>query len=209
MTSISRKKIETRGETVSAAAGSAALPSGAPLAEPASVADGQPVPPATHPAKMDPDALVMELEREFVLLSRLLVAIRSKYRYQLERAHYVILILLEDKGPLPIGAIAQNLLLDNSTASRQIAAMERMGLAERADDPQDQRRAIVRSTDKGRELMADMRVRRIGDTEFIISDWAEEDRECFTRLLKTFNRTLIRKLSGKEPQWTPEEREAP
>lgn len=74
------------------------------------------------------------------------------------------LILLEVRGALPVSDIASALGIARPSASVVVEQLVQMGLARRADDDTDRRRALVRLTQEGTELIA--RLHR-GDERFI------------------------------------------
>ena len=76
------------------------------------------------PAKASIDIL----ERELGQLARVLEAMQRKRNYPLDRAQYVLLRVLETQWPTSTAALAELLLLDDSTVTRQIAAMEAAGI---------------------------------------------------------------------------------
>src|SRR5699024_12811306 len=76
-------------------------------------------------------ASVQALEHEFAFLVRRLEAVRLKFDFGLERAHYLLLLLLEERNEQSIGCLAERVNLDASTVTRQIAAMQRCGLVEK------------------------------------------------------------------------------
>jgi DNA-binding MarR family transcriptional regulator len=140
------------------------------------------------------DPTIFKLERELTRLSRLLIAAKSKLRYKLERAHYAILSMLEDSGPQPIGKIAHFLLLDNSTATRQVTAMENLGLVKRFAHPTDQRSRIIGITPRGRSLMQEMQAIRNNHLSTWLSDWSSKELRDFASLLHAYNEVLVDRL---------------
>jgi DNA-binding MarR family transcriptional regulator len=142
----------------------------------------------------DADATVFRLEREVTRLSRLLIAAKSRRRYKLERAHYAILCMLEDGGPQPIGKIAHFLLLDNSTATRQVAAMEKLGLVKRLAHPTDQRSSIIDMTPYGRSQMQEMQAIRHNQVSSWLAGWSGKELREFARLLHAYNEVIVERL---------------
>jgi DNA-binding MarR family transcriptional regulator len=140
------------------------------------------------------DPTFFGLERELTRLSRLLIAAKARLRYKLERAHYAILCMLEDNGPQPIGKIAHFLLLDNSTATRQVSAMEKLGLVKRLAHPTDLRSRIIDITPRGRSLMLEMRAIRMDHLMEWLASWSGKDRQEFARLLHTYNEVVVDRL---------------
>ena len=112
----------------------------------------------------------------------------------LERSAYGILCKLSDEGPQRLGALATAFGLDPSTITRQVQALEEIGLAARTTDPSDRRASILDLTDTGREVLDTTRTRRRSKLQRALSDWPESDLTDFGRLLKEFNASLDRIL---------------
>ena len=112
----------------------------------------------------------------------------------LERSAYGIMCKLADEGPQRLGALATAFGLDPSTITRQVQALEEIGLAARTTDPSDRRASILDLTDTGREVLDTTRTRRRSKLQRALSDWPESDRTDFGRLLKEFNASLDRIL---------------
>ena len=112
----------------------------------------------------------------------------------LERSAYGIMCKLADEGPQRLGALATAFGLDPSTITRQVQALEEIGLAARKTDPSDRRASILDLTDTGREVLDSTRTRRRTKLQRALSDWPESDLTDFGRLLKEFNASLDRIL---------------
>ena len=65
------------------------------------------------------------------------------------------------RGPLPIGVLAAAEQVRPPTMTRLVAGMERLGLVERARDPDDGRVQVIRATAKGRAVLLAGRRRRV------------------------------------------------
>jgi DNA-binding MarR family transcriptional regulator len=85
-------------------------------------------------------------------LSRLL-----QQRHGLSLSTFAALSALADAdgGTMRMQTLADAIGLDQSSASRLAARLERDGLAERGDCQQDRRGVLVLISDRGRELLAD------------------------------------------------------
>ena len=112
----------------------------------------------------------------------------------LERSAYGIMCKLSDEGPQRLGALATAFGLDPSTITRQVQALEEIGLASRKTDPSDRRASILDLTPNGREILDSTRARRRGRLQEALADWPETDRAEFGRLLGQFNASLDRLL---------------
>jgi DNA-binding MarR family transcriptional regulator len=74
--------------------------------------------------------------------------------------------------------------LDASTVSRQIAAVERLGLVTRVPDPSDARARLVALTPEARERLADVRREQLARRKASLADWPPDDIAQLTRLLR-------------------------
>jgi DNA-binding MarR family transcriptional regulator len=117
----------------------------------------------------------------------------------LERSAYGIMCKLADEGPQRLGALASAFGLDPSTITRQVQALEEIGLADRKTDPSDRRASILDLTANGRQVLDDTRARRRSRLQAALSDWPEADLTDFGRLLKEFNASLDRLLEESTP----------
>lgn len=59
---------------------------------------------------------------------------------------------LVEHGPMRLGALAERLFLDKSTASRVVSALVRKGYAEQGPDPSDGRATTISATRPGQRL---------------------------------------------------------
>jgi DNA-binding MarR family transcriptional regulator len=110
----------------------------------------------------------------------------------LERSAYGIMCKLADEGPHRLGALATAFGLDPSTITRQVQALEEMGLAARQADPTDRRASILDLTDTGRQVLEQTRKHRRAVLQQVLSDWPQADLDEFGRLLKEFNASIDR-----------------
>jgi len=103
---------------------------------------------------------------------------------------------LADEGPQRLGALANAFGLDPSTITRQVQALEEIGLAVRKTDPTDRRASILDLSDAGRSVLDQTRSHRRARMQLALSDWSEQDRKDFARLLQQFNLSLDRLLEN-------------
>src|SRR3954469_4549470 len=75
----------------------------------------------------------------------------------LERSAYGIMCKLADEGPQRLGALANAFGLDPSTITRQVQALEEIGLASRTTAPSARRPSILDLTENGREVLDEPR----------------------------------------------------
>jgi DNA-binding MarR family transcriptional regulator len=149
---------------------------------------------AGRAAALSPD--IAAIEHELVTLARVLEAVQRRRAYPLERAEFIILRQLAEAGPQSVGALARALLLDDSTMTRQVAALEQKGLAERRPDPTDRRAGLIAVTPPGEKAMREMRILRAARISRYVAGWTDAERRMLGTLLARLNATLIEELSG-------------
>ena len=98
------------------------------------------------------DKTVQLIEYEIALLVRLTTA-HSPRLGSLDRAEYLLLSQLQKSSPIAINALAEQLLLNLSTASRQIAVLEKKGYIKRFPDPINGRISLIELTEKGSNIL--------------------------------------------------------
>lgn len=109
-----------------------------------------------------------------------------------------------ERGDVTVGAVADHLDIDPSTASRLVGHAIDAGFVSRSPSPVDARRAHLRLTESGeriRELTDELRRRFIAQ---LMADWSERDRREFARLFGRFaeaaaNFTMESVAPGPEP----------
>src|SRR4051812_17336208 len=141
------------------------------------------------------DAANEQIEQQMTVLLRRVQRIHLFTRVgdvALERSAYGIMCKLADEGPHRLGALASAFGLDPSTITRQVQALEEIGLAARQSDPKDRRASILDLSDTGRQVLEQTREHRRAVLQQVISDWSRGDLDEFGRLLKEFNASLDR-----------------
>ena len=114
----------------------------------------------------------------------------SSGEIELERSAYAILCLIADDGPQRLGSIATAFRLDPSTITRQVQAVERLGLAAKSDDPADRRAALLHLTESGQSTIETARAHRRRMLDAILAEWSEDERSTFLTALQRFNDTM-------------------
>ena len=141
------------------------------------------------------DSSSKQIEQQMTMLLRRVQRIHVSTRVgdvALERSAYGIMCKLADEGPHRLGALATAFGLDPSTITRQVQALEELGLASRQSDPKDRRASILDLSDTGRQVLEETRNHRRAVLQQVLSDWSRGDLDEFGRLLKEFNASLDR-----------------
>ncbi len=125
---------------------------------------------------------------------------------RLDRALFPLLVRIERRGPIAIVELAEAVGRDHSTVSRQVAALEKSGLAVRRPGRADQRVREVAITAKGRSMTAALdaaRTRLIGP---LLAKWGRKDRTELVRLLRRLVADLMTSQTAVGRSRTPDSR---
>ena len=104
----------------------------------------------------------------------------------LDRALFPLLVVIERRGPIGVGELADRVGRDYTTVSRQVAKLESLGLIARRTSPADRRVNEAVVTDKGRAMTDTIDAARERLVRSMLSAWSEQDLEDLTRLLRRF-----------------------
>ncbi len=88
------------------------------------------------------------------------------------------------RGPSTLNALAAELSLDKSTASRVVATLQRKGYVGRAAHPGDARAVLLDVTAAGRRLHARIRDDRISERMELLAGFTPEVREGITDVMR-------------------------
>jgi DNA-binding MarR family transcriptional regulator len=127
------------------------------------------------------------IQRELTAVARRARSVTAQIHPGLTLVTYTLLDHLHERGGCRGTDLAAHFLLDKSTVSRQISALERLGLVERTADPEDLRGQIIRPSAAGEQLLADVRERRHQAFLSRLADWPDGDLERFASYLTLYN----------------------
>ncbi|MFF7636190.1 MarR family winged helix-turn-helix transcriptional regulator [Kitasatospora sp. NPDC008050] len=116
------------------------------------------------------------------IIQRELTAFARRARHKASQLHpglslvtYSILDLMYERGGCRAADLAAYFMLDKSTVSRQVGALEKLGLLSREVDPEDHRGQILRPSEQGLALLRHAyEMRRESFTERF-TEWTDED----------------------------------
>lgn len=109
---------------------------------------------------------------------------------KIERACIGLLVELADRGPMRTTELANAVLADPSTVSRQVAQLIDLGYVERQPDPKDGRASHLAATEEGLARLADGWRRGNQMFEHVLADWMVADRQQLVDLIERLNDTL-------------------
>lgn len=102
--------------------------------------------------------------------------------------------LLTERDGVRMGDLASLLRVDASTATRTVDRLVEDGLAERCDDAVDGRRVVVRPSERGRQLHADLAERRRAFLTRVLDAFTPSERtqlaDLMERLIAAFDEAV-------------------
>lgn len=147
---------------------------------------------ANSPSEDRRDRAVSDVEQEvvaFVTRIRAGASTAAKdLHHQLTVSAYRILVRINEETGSRITDLAAHFEVGKPTMSRQVAALEQIGLVIRRPDPADGRGALVSLTDDGRSAFARARTRRHRWIGGLLEDFTDAEVETFSTLLARFVR---------------------
>lgn len=144
------------------------------------------------------------------LAARTSAAIAQIYseRFGLTRDEWRVLAATGEAEVQPTRAIAEQTRLDKVAISRAASALEDRGFIERSEDRRDRRIKMLRLTEAGREVLAEIEHAAGAREAYLLDGLAPEEREIFERVVeKLANRAAA--LTGDVDDDEPEPEETP
>jgi DNA-binding MarR family transcriptional regulator len=130
---------------------------------------------------------VETIQREMTVFARRARASAGRLHPELSLVSYTLLGHLEERDGCRATDLAAHYALDKSTVSRQVAALERTGLIERRQDPEDHRVQVLHLTEAGRRILGRVTVSRRVAVGERLAEWSQEDLERFAGYLVRYN----------------------
>lgn len=110
-------------------------------------------------------------------------------------ARWRILVLLDRHGELSQKQLVRELAIDPAAITRQLKALEQLGMVERHSDTQDARVTNVALTAAGRQAVQSTMAQRNEYIERALGDWQVSEIEAFSAMLVR----LEARLSDRSP----------
>jgi DNA-binding MarR family transcriptional regulator len=109
----------------------------------------------------------------------------------LDRALFPLLVLIQRRGPLGVGELADWVGRDYTTVSRQVAKLESLGLVARRASKTDRRVTEAVVTEKGQAMSERLDAARERLARDALAGWSRHDLEDLARLLGRFADNLM------------------
>ncbi|MFF4029622.1 MarR family winged helix-turn-helix transcriptional regulator [Streptomyces sviceus] len=136
---------------------------------------------------MEAATAVETIQREMTVFARRARASAGRLHPELSLVSYTLLGHLEERDGCRATDLAAHYALDKSTVSRQVTALERAGLVERRQDPEDHRVQVLHLTAEGRRILGQVTVSRRAAVGERLAEWSREDLERFAGYLVRYN----------------------
>ncbi|MEV0370137.1 MarR family transcriptional regulator [Streptomyces sp. NPDC050636] len=137
------------------------------------------------------DHVFLSLERELAVFLRRARAssgeLAREVHPDLESAAYGLMVRLADAGAQRATDLAGFFGVGKATMSRQLHALERLGLVAREPDPADGRAVLVRITDEGLDRFTRVRTARRAQYARRLASWDRTEVAELARLLHQLN----------------------
>ncbi|MEV5435379.1 MarR family transcriptional regulator [Streptomyces sp. NPDC052682] len=134
----------------------------------------------------------LALERELTVLLRRARANQGEMAREvhpdLEPSAYGLLVRLDEGGPQRATGLAAYIGVGKATMSRQLRALEELGLVAREPDPADGRAWLIALTPEGQERVRRVREARRARYARRLADWDPREVVELARLLHQLNR---------------------
>ena len=109
----------------------------------------------------------------------------------LDRALFPLLVLIQRRGPLGVGELADRVGRDYTTVSRQVAKLENLGFVARRAGETDRRVTEAVITENGQAMSEVLDAARERLATIALADWSARDLKDLTRLLRRFADNLM------------------
>ncbi|MFG2224661.1 MarR family winged helix-turn-helix transcriptional regulator [Streptomyces sp. NPDC048644] len=133
------------------------------------------------------DDSVETIQQELTAFARRARATAARIHPELSLVSYTLLAHLDDQQGCRATDLAAHYLLDKSTVSRQIAALEKLGFVERRLDPADHRVQVLHPTAEGAQVLDNASNSRRQAFHERLADWSEADLNRFALYLLRYN----------------------
>lgn len=123
----------------------------------------------------------------FYSLSRLIIRKYQPYLDELGITYpqYLVMLVLWETDAMPVNDIAKRLLLQTNTVTPLLQRMESLGIISRDKSAADERKVIVKLTDKGKQMEM-----QAADIPFRLSEGIDMSQEELKSLYSTLYRLI-------------------
>ena len=127
---------------------------------------------------------------QFIRLFGVLNPTETPCGYHLSLSQVLALQILDEKMPLTVRELAEQLYLERSTVSRLVDSLVKEGFVEREINERNRREILVSLTDHGRHTVQEVRNQSIDFFRSILENLSEEERKSILQGLHKFTSAL-------------------
>lgn len=99
------------------------------------------------------------------------------------RSFYSLLVALAESGPTSQADLGRRIGLDRSDVTAAVTDLEERGYLERAPDPADRRRNLVRITERGEKFLGELDKELDGAQEELLAPLSPDERKALMAML--------------------------
>ncbi|WP_225726828.1 MULTISPECIES: MarR family winged helix-turn-helix transcriptional regulator [unclassified Nocardia] len=133
------------------------------------------------------DVAIDTIQRELTAFARRARGRAAELHPELSLVAFSILDLVIERDGCQATDLATHFLLDKSTVSRQVTALERLGYLTRAIDPTNRRNHILRPTREGKRVAREAEDARRTAFAERLREWPDADITRFADYLHRYN----------------------
>ncbi|MEV6426468.1 MarR family transcriptional regulator [Nocardia sp. NPDC051463] len=134
-------------------------------------------------------AAIQTIQRELTAFARRARGKAAELHPELSLVAFSVLDLIIERDGCQAADVADHFLLDKSTVSRQVGALEQLGYLTREVDPGNRRKYHLRPTLEGRRIAGDAERRRRDAFAERFLEWGDDDLRRLAGYLARYNAT--------------------
>ncbi len=129
---------------------------------------------------------IEQIAQLYPIIMRVMGRIRSIVHEGMDLTYnqYKMLLTIYDKGSCPLNLLAKELQIAMSSASEMVDRLVNLGFVYRAVDAENRRQVVIFTTDKGEELIRELRRGIVANYRTLLERLPEQDQE---RLVQAFS----------------------
>lgn len=136
------------------------------------------------------DGKSFDLDRLHIVLLRLNRQIRVSSHDEISPSQRLILATVYHYGPVSISQIAEREHVQSPSASKNVAVLERLGFVRRSRDPNDRRSSLISMTERGCDLVDEIRAAALSFLADRLHELEPGDLEALDRSLAALERLV-------------------
>ncbi len=128
----------------------------------------------------------------YPVIMRVMGRIRSVVHEGMDLTYnqYKMLLTIYDKGSCPLNLLARELRIAMSSASEMVDRLVNLGFAYRTVDEENRRQVVIYTTERGEELIRELRRGIVENYRQLLARLSEQDRERLVQAFETLAEVL-------------------